>query len=98
MLSPLTGILETFFEEGAQGTTNHSLLCVCNDPETLVVWFMTSSDEAQNVCDHLNSSKDPPTPRTLSLNELAEAPFKVYVCVQKQGDLVVLPSRRYLQG
>lgn len=87
--------LETAFEEGAQGTTNHHLLCVC-DPGTSVIWFMTSSREAQNVSDYLRGSGDFPTPRVLTLNQLAEAPFNVYVYVQKQGDLVVLPPRRYL--
>ena len=87
--------LETFLEEGAQGTTNHSLLCACS-PEMSIVWFMTSSHEAQNVSDHLRPPGGLPTPRALSLHELADAPFKVYVCVQKRGDLVVLPPRRYL--
>jgi hypothetical protein len=84
---------ETFFEDGAQGTTDHYLLCVCHK-KTSIVWFMTSSDDAQKVSDHLNSS---PTPHVFSLSELAEAPFKVYVYVQERGDLVVLPLRRYLQ-
>jgi hypothetical protein len=56
---------------------------------------MTSSDEAKNVSDHLTASNGSHAPRTFSLSELAEAPFKVYVYVQKRGDLVVLPPRRY---
>ena len=87
---------ETFFEEGVQGTTNHYFLCI-HDENTSIVWFMTSSDDAQNIFDHLSASDGSSTPRTFSLRELAEAPFKVYVCVQKRGDLVVLPPRRYLQ-
>jgi hypothetical protein len=86
---------ETYFEEGPQGTTDHYLLCVC-DQETSIVWFMTSSNDANNVSDYLRASDGFLTPRTLSLSELAEAPFKVYVYVQKRGDLVVLPPRRYL--
>ena len=58
---------------------------------------MTSSDDAKNVSDYLTTSDGSQAPRTFSLSELAEAPFKVYVCVQKRGDLVVLPPRRYLR-
>jgi len=96
VFSPPHGDLEALFEEGAQGTTNHSFLCACG-PETSVVWFMTSSHDAQNVDAYLRPSGGHPTPRTLTLEALAEAPFKVYVHAQKRGDLVVLPPRRYLR-
>jgi len=85
--------LETLFEEGIQGTTDHYLLCA-SEPEASVVWFMTSSHDALNVSDYLRASSDFPIPHTLGLNKLSEAPFKVYVYVQKRGDLVVLPPRR----
>lgn len=58
---------------------------------------MTSSREAQNVDNYLRSSAGHLVPCTLTLEALAEAPFKVYVHVQKRGDLVVLPPRRYLR-
>lgn len=58
---------------------------------------MTSSNEAHNISDYLRSRGSFPTPSVLGLNTLAEAPFKVYVYVQRKGDLVVLPPRRYSQ-
>ena len=87
---------ETYFEEGIQGTTDHYLLCAC-DQRTSIIWFMTSSDDAENVSDHLTASNSSHAPRTFTPNELAGAPFKVYVYVQERGDLVVLPPRRYIQ-
>ena len=58
---------------------------------------MTSSDEAKNVSDYLAASNGSHAPRAFTLSELAEAPFKVYVYVQKRGDLVVLPPGRYMR-
>ena len=92
----LTHSPETSFEDGPQGTSNHSLLCAC-EPDVSILWFITPSKEAEDVAHHLSTFEGAPMPRSLSLTELSGAPFTVYICAQKRGDLVVLPPRRFVR-
>lgn len=59
-------------------------------------WFMTASHLAPEVADYfqneLNQELDWETHVT-SVEELARAPFVVYVAEQKLGDLMLVPPR-----
>lgn len=59
-------------------------------------WFMTAVEDWPEVTEHIRAkdgSKRIPA-RSMSIQELSESPFNVYVHRQRKGDLVIIPSRR----
>ncbi len=76
-------------------SSGHNLMCFAeNDGSSF--WFMTATnaaaDAAQYFQQQLCSELDWETHVT-TVEELAKAPFTVYVAEQKVGDLVFVPSR-----
>ncbi|KAJ7063417.1 hypothetical protein C8F01DRAFT_985545 [Mycena amicta] len=63
-------------------------------------WFMTASSSANAVVEyfhnHLNKDIDHGT-HVVTINQLASAPFDVYITEQKLGDLVLVPPRSAYQ-
>ena len=61
-------------------------------------WFMTNPSDSGIVAGHfrkLGHELDWED-HVATLEELANAPFDVYVCEQRVGDLVLIPPRRYV--
>ena len=83
------------FQDDSCSTTTHDLLCI-GDTSMSKDWFMTAAKDWPEVTEHLRTRSDSnriPT-RTLSLEELSESPFNIYVHRQRKGDLMILPPRR----
>jgi JmjC domain, hydroxylase len=58
-------------------------------------WFMTDSDSSMAAVEYLqkfNQELDHES-YVMSVEELANAPFKVYIAEQKLGDMVLVPPR-----
>lgn len=58
-------------------------------------WFMTESSAALDVSRYFQSLGQEVDHEThvITIDELAKAPFKVYITEQKLGDLVLVPPR-----
>ncbi|PWN50626.1 hypothetical protein IE53DRAFT_86176 [Violaceomyces palustris] len=70
-------------------------LMTWSDPDATAFWFMTSSqdtDAAKTYIDSLGHEFDLEG-TCADVEELRKAPFPFYVCEQRVGDLVLLPSR-----
>lgn len=94
--SPITHtVTDTVFQDDSCSTITHDLLCV-GGTDTTKYWFMTAVEdwpevtEYQRACDGSNTIHS----RSMSLQELSQAPFDVYFYKQRKGDLVILPPRR----
>ena len=83
------------FQDDSCSTFTHDLLCV-GGTDTGKHWFMTAAEDWPEVTEHLRARDGSNTIRAqpLSLQELSQAPFNVYFCMQRKGDLVILPPRR----
>jgi hypothetical protein len=71
-------------------------MCYTSDDSTSSFWFMTASLAAANVHDFFHSELKQELDHenhVLSIEELAAAPFDVYVVEQRLGDLVFVPPR-----
>jgi len=58
---------------------------------------MTAADDWPEVMEYLRARDGSNTIRaqSMSLQELSQAPFDVYFHMQRKGDLVILPPRRF---
>lgn len=58
-------------------------------------WFMTESSSAQAAADYFHQLKQELDLEThvITVEELATAPFVVYITEQKLGDMVLVPPR-----
>ncbi|KAH9951236.1 hypothetical protein B0H21DRAFT_685285 [Amylocystis lapponica] len=76
-------------------SSGHNIMCYTEDGGSSF-WFMTASSDAPLVSNYfkqeLRQELDWET-HIASVDELAKAPFDVYVAEQKTGDLVLVPSR-----
>jgi hypothetical protein len=69
----------------------------CTEDEGSSFWFMTSPSDCGTVTDYfrkLGHELDWED-HVATVEELADAPFDVYILEQKLGDLVLVPPRRY---
>ncbi|KAI0957513.1 hypothetical protein AcW1_005882 [Taiwanofungus camphoratus] len=77
------------------GSSGQNIMCY-TEKDGCSFWFMTTSEIAPEVAEyfqsHLGQELDWETHVT-SVEELANAPFDVYIVEQKLGDLVLVPPR-----
>ena len=61
-------------------------------------WFITAAESYLDIWDYLRAKdgSNIVSIRRLSSVELQSAPFTVYTHEQKLGDLIVIPSRRWV--
>ncbi|KAJ6502419.1 hypothetical protein C8R45DRAFT_619402 [Mycena sanguinolenta] len=76
-------------------SSGHNLMCYTENGGSSF-WFMTATSSANAAAEYfqhkLNQVLDHEA-HTITVEELAEAPFKVYITEQKLGDLVLVPPR-----
>ncbi|KAI0044836.1 hypothetical protein FA95DRAFT_1583630 [Auriscalpium vulgare] len=75
-------------------SSGHNLMCYTEEGASSF-WFMTKSNDAPAVArhfQHLGHEIDWES-HTITLEELAKAPFQVFVAEQKVGDFVLVPPR-----
>ena len=70
-------------------------LMTWTDPDASSIWFMTSTKDTGKADTYIESRGQEPYLEGFcaSIKQLEQAPFPVYVCEQKLGDLVLLPPR-----
>ncbi|KAJ1025496.1 hypothetical protein NDA13_004305 [Ustilago tritici] len=70
-------------------------LMVWSDPEASSIWMIANPEDADAVDQYISSKGGDPQAETFSPRpkELISAPFPVFCCEQKLGDLVLVPSR-----
>lgn len=93
---PIThSVIDPLFQDDSSSTFMHDLLCV-GGTDASKYWFMTAADDWPEVTEHLRARDGSKTIQaySMSLRELSQLPFNVYVHLQKKGDLVILPPRR----
>ncbi|TDL24859.1 hypothetical protein BD410DRAFT_64817 [Rickenella mellea] len=76
------------------GSSGHNLMCYTENNGSSF-WFMTESSSASAAAlyfQSLNHELDHEQ-KVITPEELAKAPFKVYITEQKLGDLVLVPKR-----
>lgn len=56
-------------------------------------WFMTRGKDAPKALKYFEELKRGQKEHVLTLQQLADAPFTIYVAEQKLGDLVLIPPR-----
>ncbi|KAJ6496998.1 hypothetical protein C8R47DRAFT_972763 [Mycena vitilis] len=76
-------------------SSGHNLMCYTENGGSSF-WFMTATSSANDVTEYfhrvLKQELDHEA-HVITLEELAKAPFKVYITEQKLGDLVLVPPR-----
>lgn len=73
----------------------HDLLCI-GGADTGKYWFMTAAEKWPEVTEYLRERDNSNVirQRSMSLDELSQAPFDVYFHLQRKGDLIIQPPRR----
>lgn len=86
---------DALFQDNSCSTSAHDLLCV-GSADAGKHWFATAADDWLEVTEHLRARDGSNTIRakSMTLQELSQAPFNVYFYTQRKGDLVILPPRR----
>lgn len=77
------------------GSSGHNLMCY-SEKGGSSFWFMTASQTAPEVADYFQSELGQELDwegHVATVNELARAPFPVYIGEQKLGDLILVPPR-----
>lgn len=75
-------------------SSGHNLMCYTENHGS-AFWFMTKGSDAPDVANYfqkLGFELDHEA-NFVTIEQFAEAPFKVYVAEQKLGDLVLVPGR-----
>lgn len=75
-------------------SSGQNLMCYTEDDGSSF-WFMTQGSSARQVADYfhtLDQELDHET-HIVTVEQLARAPFKVYITQQKLGDMVLVPPR-----
>ncbi|KAK0451024.1 hypothetical protein EV421DRAFT_1899252 [Armillaria borealis] len=90
------GIGETFTpcHKDLCASSGHNLMCYTeNDGSSF--WFMTKGSDALEVAEYFRALKQEldHEMHVVTIEELARAPFDVYITQQKLGDLVLVPPR-----
>lgn len=90
------GIGETFTpcHKDLCASSGHNLMCYTeNDGSSF--WFMTKGSDALEVAEYFRDLKQEldHEMHVVTIEELARAPFDVYITQQKLGDLVLVPPR-----
>ncbi|KAG9318700.1 hypothetical protein JVU11DRAFT_796 [Chiua virens] len=90
------GIGDTFtpFHKDLCASSGHNLMCF-SEHSGSAFWFMTESSAAPRVTAYfhqLGQEIDLET-HVVTIEELANAPFEVYIAEQQLGDLVLVPPR-----
>jgi hypothetical protein len=75
-------------------SSGQNIMCYTEDSGSSF-WFITPSSAAAAATDYLHSLEQELDHETyvISVEELARAPFKVYIAEQKLGDMVLVPPR-----
>ena len=96
LIDHISGDAESCFRDDSCATLAHDLLCV-GSPEACRYWFMTAADDWPEVTHHLRALDGTNTVQAgpISPQELSQVPFDIYFHIQRKGDLVILPPRRY---
>jgi hypothetical protein len=70
-------------------------LLICSEKNGTAFWFMTETKDAAAVTEffHTLGRELDDENHILILEELARAPFKIYIAHQRLGDLVLVPPR-----
>lgn len=90
------GIGDTFtpFHKDLCASSGQNLMC-CSEHSGSAFWFITKSSAAPRVAAYfhqLGKEVDLET-HVVTIEELAKAPFDVYIAEQQLGDLVLVPPR-----
>ncbi|KAF9786226.1 hypothetical protein BJ322DRAFT_1020308 [Thelephora terrestris] len=88
-------ISAALFQDESRLTVRHDLL-FSGGTDAAKHWFMTAEEDWPQVTENLRerNSSNVIRVRSMSVQELKEAPHNIYVYTQKKGDLVILPPRR----
>jgi hypothetical protein len=88
-------ISAALFQDESRSTVRHDLL-FSGGTDAAKHWFMTAEEDWPQVTENLRerNGSNVIRVRSMSVQELKEAPHNIYVYTQKKGDLVILPPRR----
>ncbi|KAF9777832.1 hypothetical protein BJ322DRAFT_1114761 [Thelephora terrestris] len=80
------------FQDESRSTVRHDLL-FSGGTDAAKHWFMTAEEDWPQVTENLRerNGSNVIRVRSMSVQELKEAPHNIYVYTQKKGDLVILP-------
>lgn len=96
-LSPPTAYpaIDVLFQDDSCSTFTHDLLCV-GGADACKHWFMTAAENWLEVTEHMRAHEGSNAirARSMSFQELSQAPFTIYFHIQRKGDLMILPPRR----